>query len=264
MRPPRFTLLPLGLALFGAMAFAASCGDDGIDVSSTVKGTPVPGATATATRPSQSTGGTTGGPETVSKGLASQYAPAVNEVPGRNDVNVPETFAANLSTFASSYLFTNNKEGEEKANEWKILDGYQVQYDPDGLQADLLRGRYYVRTEVYLFADVGGAKAAYDFMDKFHLARNGSQQVATKQLANQSNAFKVTGGTVGTSNEVMAFYRMLVRRGNVVYIVQVNGADKFISVDDARNVAIIVDDRILGNRPATVPTPIPTPGFGGR
>lgn len=264
MSAHRFLLLPLGLALLAAGVLAA-CGDDEIDVSKTVKdSTQTTGPTATPTRPSQSTGGTTGGPETISKGVASQYSPAINEIPGVNKVNVPETFTANLATFASSYLFTNNKQGEEKANEWKIVDAYQVAYDPEGLQADLLRGRYYVRAEVYLFADLAGAQAAYTFMDKFYLSKSGTQQVPTKQLANQSNAYKIIAGTVGTSDELSAFYRMLVRRGNVVFVIQVNGADRFMSVDHARNIAIVADDRILGNRAAPVPTPIPTPSFGGR
>ena len=260
----RLVLRPLGVALFTGLAVSA-CGGDDIDVSKTVKdSTKVTGPTPTATRPSQSTGGTTGGPETISKGIASQYTPAITEIPGINNVNVPETFTANLATFASSYLFASNKIGEEKANEWKIVDSYQVSYDPQGLQADLLRGRYYVRVEVYLFADLGGAQAAYDFMSKFYLARAGTQQVNTRQLGNQSSAYKIVDGTVGTSDELSAYYRMLVRRGNVVSVVQVNGADKFVSVDAARNIAIVVDDRILGNRAAPVPTPIPTPSFGGR
>lgn len=264
MSAPRVLLLPFALALLLG-AGSAACGGDDIDISKTVKdSTQTSGPTATPTRPSRSTGGTTGGPETITKGLASQYAPALNEIPGVNNVNVPETFTANLGTFASSYLFINNKQGEEKANEWKIVDAYQVAYDPQGLQADLLRGRYYVRAEVYMFLDLAGAQAAYEFMDKFYLARTGTQQVPTKQLANQSNAYKITSGTVGTSDELAAFYRMLVRRGNVVFVIQVNGADKFISVDEARNIAIVVDDRILGNRAAPVPTPIPTPGFGVR
>lgn len=260
----RRLLLPFGAALLGGAMFAASCGD-GLDVSRTVKDGPQgAGPTATATTPSKSSGGTTGGPETISKGLASQYSPAINEIPGVNKVNVPETFTANLATFASGYLFTSNKQGEEKANEWKIVDAYQVAYDPTGLQADLLRARYYVRAEVYLFADLAGAQAAYAYMDQFYLGKKGTLAVPTKQLANQSNAYKLISGTVGTSEEVAAFYRMLVRRGNVVFVIQVNGADKFISVDQARDIAVIVDDRILGNRAAAVPTPIPTPGFGGR
>ncbi|MEP7216540.1 MAG: hypothetical protein ABI782_09835 [Anaerolineaceae bacterium] len=256
--------LPIGALMVGAAAFVAACGG-GTDVSQTVKDT-TPGAsgpTATATRPSVSVGGTTGGPEKESRGVASQVVPSIDEVPKGMKVNVPESFALNLGTFSSSYLFVNNKEGEDKANAWRIVDGYQVAYQPDGLAADLLRGRYYVQAEAYLFQTIDGATQAYEFMDKFYLARPGAQKVPTKQLGNQSNAYKLVSGTVGTSDQISAYYRMLVRRGNAVFVVQINGSDKFVTVDQARDIAVIMDDRILGNRAAPVPTPIPTPGFGG-
>lgn len=265
MNARRRFLLPLGVIVIGGAAFAAGCGG-GVDVSQTVKDT-TPGSTApaaTATRPSVSVGGTSGGPEKESRGVASQVVPSIDEVPKGMKVNVPDSFVLNLGTFSSSYLFTSNQEGETKANAWKIVDGYQVAYEPDGLAADLLRGRYYIRAEAYLFQTIDGAKDAYDFMNKFYLSRPATQQVPTKQLGNQSNAYKLVNGTVGTSDQISAYYRMLVRRGNAVYVVQINGSDKFVNVDQARDIAVIMDDRILGNRAAPVPTPIPTPSFGGR
>ena len=260
----RTFLLPFVAILLGGAAFVVGCGG-GTDVSKTVKDTtPGTGATATATRPSVSVGGTSGGIEKETRGLASQVVPSINELPKGLKVNVPDSFTLNLGTFSSSYLFTNNKEGEDKANAWKIVDGYQVAYEPDGLAADLLRGRYYVRAEAYLFQTIAGASQAYDFMDKFYLGRPATQQAPTKQLGNQSNAYKLVNGTVGTSDQIAAYYRMLVRRGNAVFVVQVNGSDKFITVDEARDIAVLMDDRILGNRPAPVPTPIPTPVIIGQ
>ncbi|MEO6399145.1 MAG: hypothetical protein ABIP13_11800 [Tepidiformaceae bacterium] len=258
-------LLPLASLLVGGAALAAGCGGD-TDVSKTVKDvTPGSGgATATATRPSLSVGGTTGGPEKESRGLASQVVPAIDEMPTGMKVSASDSFTLNLGTFTSSYLFTNNLQGEEKANAWRIVDGYQVSYEPNGLDADLLRGRYYVRAEAYLFQTIEGATEAYDFMDKFYLARPATQKVPTKQLANQSNAYKLLNGTVGTSDQLAAYYRMLVRRGNAVFVVQVNGSDKFINVDQARDIAVIMDDRVLGIRANPVPTPIPTPRIGGQ
>lgn len=261
----RRLLFPFASLLVGSALFAAGCGG-GTDVSLTVKDTtPGPGgAAATATRPSLSVGGTSGGPEKELHGLASQVVPALEELPAGMKVNVPDSFTLNLGSFTSSYLFPNNAEGEAMAKAWKIVDGYQVAYEPDGLAADLLRGRYYIRAEAYLFQTIDGAKQAYAYMDKFYLARAATQTVPTKQLGNQSNAYKLVNGTVGTSDQIAAYYRMLVRRGNAVFVVQVNGSDKFITVDQARDIAVIMDDRILGNRPAPVPTPIPTPRIGGQ
>ncbi len=262
----RELLLPFGaIALAAAVVFAA-CSSNEPDVSKTVKDTTpgAPGATATATRPSISSGGTSGGPEKELHGLASQVVPSIDELPKGMKVNVPESYTLNLGTFTSSYLFKTNQEGEDKANAWKIVDGFQVAYDPGGLAADLLRGRYYVTAEAYLFQTIDGASQAYDFMDKLYLARDATQQVPTKQLGNQSNAYKLFNGTVGTSDQISVFYRMLVRRGNAVFVVQVNGSDKFVTVDQARDIAVIMDDRVLGNRPATVPTPIPTPKIEGQ
>lgn len=264
MSASRQFILPIWALMVGAAVFLTACGG-GTDVSQTIKDTtPGAGATATATRPSVSVGGTAGGPEKESRGVASQIVPSIEEMPKGMKVNVPDSFTLNLGTFSSSYLFVNNKEGEEKANAWRIVDGYQVAYQPDGLAADLLRGRYYVQAEAYLFQTIDGATQAYDFMDKFYLARPAAQKVPTKQLGNQSNAYKLVNGTVGTSDQISAYYRMLVRRGNAVFVVQINGSDKFVSVDEARDIAVIMDDRILGNRAAPVPTPIPTPSFGGR
>ena len=262
MRTGRRLLLPIGALV---VTLAAGCGG-GTDVSQTVRDTTpgAPGPTATATRPSQSVGGTSGGPEKETRGLASQVAPSIDELPRGMKVNVPESFTLNLGTFSSSYLFTTNAEGEEKANAWKIVDGYQVVYEPEGLAADLLRGRYYVRAETYLFQTIDGASQAYEFMDKFYLARPATQKISTKQLGNQSNAYKLVSGTVGTSDQIAAYYRMLVRRGNAVFVVQVNGSDKFVTIDQARDIAVIMDDRILGSRPAPVPTPIPTPRIIGQ
>ena len=110
-------LLPLGAlaVVVAGAALAAGCGG-GTDVSQTVRDTTpgAPGPTATATRPSQSVGGTSGGPEKETRGLASQVAPAIDELPRGMKVNVPESFTLNLGTFSSSYLFTTNAEGEEK------------------------------------------------------------------------------------------------------------------------------------------------------
>lgn len=228
--------------------------DDSTDVSQTVK----QGKTAAG----WSTGGTEGGSEKAVAGPASRFSPALKELPGSFNVNASETFAQNISTFSSSYLFTSANEGAQLAQQWKILDGYNAVYDPDGMNAGVLQGRYFVQTETYLFQDVEGAKAAFTYIDQVHARNQGSIKQTPKGLGNQWAAYQITQGTVGTSDMKLVFDRFIFRRGNVVTIVMTTGGEPFMTIDYAREVAILADERILGNRAATTPTPIPTPAFG--
>lgn len=240
------------LAIAGAIVFFA-LRDDSTDVSATVKD----GATAV----SRSTAGTEGGPETQSEGPASRYAPARSELPGSFVVDVPQTFAQNISTFSSSYLFTNVQEGSTYAQQWKILDGFNVQYDPDGLYASVLKGGYYVNIETYLFEDNAGAKAAYDYMNGVLAKRPGVEKVVTKGMGNQSSAYELIQGTIPNTEKVQVYHRFIFRRGNVVANVMTSGAQEFMTIDKARDIAGIIDDRMLGKRQAIEPTPIPTPAI---
>jgi hypothetical protein len=73
----------------------------------------------------------------------------------------------------------------------------------------------------------------------------------------------LTEGLVGTSDVVAVFHRYVFRRGTVVTWVQTYGAEAYMTIDPAREVAVIIDDRILGNTEAAEPTPIPTPNLPG-
>jgi hypothetical protein len=240
----------VAVALFAAGFVWLNGGGSSTNVSKTVPDSGTPGA---------STGGTVGGPEILAKAPASRFAPAKTDLPVGYTVDVPDTFTQNISTFASSYLFDSSDQGNQLANQWQVVDGYQVYYNPDGLEAGLLQGRYYISAEIYLFNSVAGATSAYTYMDGRLTA--GSEVVQTARLANASDAVKRVSGTVGTSNVVKAYYRYIFRRGNVVAIVQVAGSDPQLTVDRARDVAVIIDDRILGKRDNTIPTPIPTPAI---
>lgn len=258
--PKRSVLvLVAGLVLIGgavAAIFALTRGgDSGPDISGTIdkNGTP---------QISKSTGGTEGGPETISTGFVRRFAPLLTELPGVNQVNVPDTFAGNLSTFASSYLFVNGQQGQDLATQWKILDAFQASYQPTGLAADALRGRYYVTVETYLFQAADGARAAYEHMARLYASNNATVPQQTKGLGNQSSAYALVQGTIASSDIPAVYHRFLFRRGNVVAVVQTLGGDPYMSIDQARDIAVAIDDKILGKRPATDPTPIPTPNFG--
>jgi hypothetical protein len=208
-----------------------------------------------------STGGTSGGPQTVASPPASLYGTLLEELPPAMRVNQPETFAMNISTFASSYWFDTEQQGAELAAQWRIFDGFQAQFDPLGLAAQLLQGSYYIWVETYLFETVDGADAAYDHLENRLATRPGSVRRTARLLANESAGFEFIQGTVGTSEVVAAYHRFIFRRGNVIGVVQTFGGQPFMSIDRARDIAVIMDDKVLGTRPATEPTPIPTPFF---
>lgn len=250
--------LPVFLAAIGVIALvvvAATVACGGKDVSKTVNG-----GNGTAGVP-KSTGGTTGGEDKIVDGPASRYAPYREELPGIFAVNVPLTFTQNISTFASSYLFRSNAEGQKYGTDWKIRDGYNVSFDPDGLQAGVLKGNYFASVEVYLFLDASGATAAYTYMQSLYAGVAGSEKQDAKGLGLQSSGFRIVQDTVGASNTPQVYHRFLFRRGNIVATVQTVGAEPLMTIDRARDIAVIIDDRILGKRASGVPTPIPTPAI---
>lgn len=249
-------ILGVGIVLIAAVTLAvlliAGNNDDGTDVSDTV------GSIGDRT---PSTAGTAGGPEPTVDLPASKYAPLLEELPADMRVNDPDTFAMNVSTFSSSYWFDSADFGQQKALEWRILDGFQAVYDPVGQAAQALRGSYYIWTEMYLFESTSGASAAFDHLQAVLGARNGAQVEQARPLGNESAGYSFIQGTVGASDMVGVYHRFAVRRGNVISVVQTYGGQPFMTIDQARDIAVIIDDKLLGARPAVEPTPIPTPSF---
>ncbi len=206
--------------------------------------------------------GLAGGPEPTVSLPASKYTPLLEEMPPEMRVNTSETFTMNITTFTASYWFDTNAQGETFAREWRIIDGHQVQYDPEGLAAQVLQGGYSAWAEVYLFESSTGARAAYEYLERRLAGVDGSERAEARPLANQSAAFRIGGPTVGTSDIPSVYHRFIFRRGNAVVSVQTYGAVPFMSTDQARELAVLIDSKLLGERPAVEPTPIPTPAIG--
>lgn len=209
-----------------------------------------------------STSGLAGGPEPTVSLPASKYTPLLEEMPPEMQVNASETFTMNIGTFAASYWFDTNAQGEQLAQDWRIIDGYQVQFDPVGLAAQVVQGGYYAWTEVYLFETPAGAKLAYEYLEGRLAARKGSERASARPLANQSAAFRYEGPAIGTTETPSVYHRFVFRRGNAVVSIQTFGAVPYMSTDQARELAVLVDAKLLGERPAVEPTPIPTPSIG--
>lgn len=223
-------------------------------------GSNVPGSVKEPTP--ASTSGLAGGPEPTVSLPASKYTPLLEEMPPEMEVNASDTFTMNIATFAASYWFDTNARGEELSQQWRIIDGYQVYFDPIGRAAQVAQGGYYASVEVYLFESPAGAKLAYDYLEGRMKARTGSQPAQARPLANQSAAFRFEGPTIGTTDIPSVYHRFIFRRGNAVVAVQTFGATPYMSTDQARELAVLVDRKLLGEAPAVEPTPIPTPAIG--
>jgi hypothetical protein len=217
------------------------------------------GPTGKATSTGESTGGTAGGPEPVLSGPASRYDAELADLSGQYKVDPKDTYDYLLSSFAAQGPFKNETEGNELAKQWEIIDGFTAAYIPDGQLAGVLQGRYYVTAETFLFKQLSGASAAYEKFVDFYKSSADSVTEQAKQLGNQSAAFKLVRGTVGDTSTVAVYHRFVFRRGNMVGVVQTFGRDGVMSIAQARDIAITMDDRALGKRESKVPTPVPTP-----
>lgn len=264
MATKRIRLLAVsGLASLVA-AGAVACGDGAGDAATT----PTPAATignfqtpiAVATVP-KSTRGTAGGPEPVLPQPAAQYQPLYEDlVQGAFTVNAPNVYFVDRTRFATLGQFSSGKVALAAIDQWGFLEGWATQYDADGQLAGLLRGGYYLNMETYLFKTVEGAQAAYDSFISQYNAAPGSVVESPAALGNESAGFSVLGSTIGTSDVQAEFHRFIFRRGNLIAIVQTNGGAPYMTIDIARNYAVFIDEQALGQRPAVLPTPIPTPG----
>jgi hypothetical protein len=215
--------------------------------------------------PSVSTAGSVGGQDNVTRLSPAEASFNLEELPAEFDyeVDVANTFAMNLSTFASSYWFDSGEEGEAKAREWGITNGFQVYYQPKGLFASVLDGVPYVTVETYQFEDTSGSRKAFGQLNNVLKNTPGSEAVEARPLANDSAAYRFLQGTVGPSEKLAVYHRYAFRRGNSVVVVQTWGADEYMNIDPARNIAAEIDNKLLGSRPAVEPTPLPTPDFSG-
>ncbi|MCA9820964.1 MAG: hypothetical protein KC482_02620 [Dehalococcoidia bacterium] len=237
------------LAIFlclGVVMLAVACGGDGDQA-------------AEGTRPA-STGGTSGGPAVVVDGPASRYAPFLEEISrlGSFDVYPPETFGIAAATWSLTGPFSSITDGEAKAEEWGYNEGFNIQYQPRNLLAGVLQGNYYVTIQVHIFDTVEGAEQGFGAYETT-TGNAGGDELSPKGLGNESFAYELKEGLVSRSEVVAVYHRFVFRRGNVVATVQTYGAEPFMTIDPAREVAVMIDDRILGNTEAIEPTPIPPP-----
>jgi len=199
-----------------------------------------------------------GGVDRVIEGPASRYVVQLGEVPDKWDILPPETYPLSAIGFVTNGYFAVRQEGEDRAAEWGYLDGYQSSFEPLGKQADLLDGGYYFRTEAYLFETVAGAREAFAYLEEHHRSLPASETEQAPEVGNEAGAYKIIRGTVGTSDVPAVYYRIVFRRGNLVSVVQTQGAETMHTLDRATGIAAGIDAKALGQRESPTPTPAPS------
>jgi|GEM_PF-3375697 len=204
--------------------------------------------------------GLAGGPDPKLEGPASRYAPSLEEAPPGYQVITPETYDLNAFQFAAqSGLFTEVATGEQRAEEWRYLSGRRTSLEPIGKGAEVLQGGYWLTVDNYLFEYPEGAEAAFNHLKTVYDGVTGSERVDAAPLGNQSAAWALQKGTVLQSETPAIYHRFVFRRGNLLTIVQTMGATPFMTIEQARDIAIVVDERALGQRDQSTPTPAAAP-----
>lgn len=230
-------------ALATLLPFAIACGDGTADAP-----------------PAQ--GGSTATPEITNPSVsprleppASKYVVRVEELGTNWITDIPSTLVVDGDAYAKTSIFSSEAEGKKLLQSWGYEGGYQTGYTPEGRETAVLNGAYWIRTECHLFAQESGAKQAYDYFNKFAAAQPGMAPVSMAQVGNQSASYVMTLGTIGKSSVNAVYHQVLFRRGNLVCVVLTKGAEPFMKVDPARNIALISDKKALGQLDTPEPTP---------
>ena len=254
-------LMPVALLAMGAATMiVAACGGDG----SPGGVTPAVSGSATA-RPvgivptpvvTPSTGGSADSRQPIVQGPSAKYAPSEEDLKGFYRASVPDTFSVNNEIFATIGPFLTPGEANESIKLWGFFEGWVVALQPEGLLSSVVKGAYYITSESFLFTTTEGAEKAYLTFEKFYKDTKGSEVQTTKALANQSSAFRLQKGKVGNTTIDAVYHSLIFRRGNLIAVVRTYGGAPFMTIDAAREVAVIMDARALGERA----TPLPTPG----
>ena len=249
------------IALLGVVAASlVACGDDDDAPATAI----APGGSPTA-RPSvviptpavtPSTGGSADTRQPLLQGPSAKYAPSEDDLKSLYRASVPDTFPINNEIFETLGPFDTPGEAREFMRRWGFAEGSVVGFEPEGLlSAVVSRGAFYPTVETFLFTTPEGAELAYLQFEKYYKSNSDTQVQTTKPLANQSSGYRIQKGKVGSTQTDAVYHRFLFRRGNMVAVIQTFGGVPFMTIDAARELAVIMDARALGERPTSLPTP---------
>lgn len=238
--------LPLAACVLAIAALSAACGGDAGGDS--------------GVKPSES-------PSTASPGgTVSSASPQVAKPAGKYSVSLDDIGNAWLTDIAGTYvissdsycrqtcLFASQQEGQQHLDSWGYVEGYETAYIPEGREDTVLKGGYYIKVETHLFKDAAGAKSAFDFF-KTYAASSGGATVPVSPVGNESAAFETLYGKISNTRVNALYEQVLFVRGNVLTVILTKGAQGFITVKSAWDLATIADAKLLGKRDSPEPTP---------
>ncbi len=147
--------------------------------------------------------------------------------------------------------------GAAMLTSWGYLGGYETVFVPEGRDEALLDGAYYAVLEVHLFATPPGAAMAYHhFVEK--LQTTPARRMEMHAVGNESTAWTMTSGKLGNSDRARVHSSVLFRRGNLVAVILVIGAEDHVNAGTMETLATIVDARALGRSRADQAAPLAT------
>lgn len=236
--------LSLAVCVCSFAVFAAACGggdDGGADAVAATDVTPTPYQNDATAEP-------------VLEGPASRYSIGQPDLGSGYLTDVPGTFVLTIGNYAATRTFTSPEEGQQKLTQWGYLGGYETGYTPEGRDRALLNGGYTIYVESHLFQSEEGAKAAFAYFNE-RLAESVSEQVTAPAVGNESSAWRLVHDPISGSSVNSVFHRLVFRRGNLLVVVATLGAEPLMDVNRAFGLAVIVDEKAMGERAAIEPTP---------
>jgi hypothetical protein len=195
-----------------------------------------------------------GGPQPILPGPPAAYAIAVNDLGPGAETEREATYEIGADGALVPY-FRSTDEAAQLLGSWGFLGGFTSAFNPPGLLAGVLIGRYYVVTETYLFSAVDGARQAYQHIAGTLRARAGAEEIDMRAVGNVSSAVKLALGVVENSQTPAVYHRAVFQRGNLVGVVQTYGAAALMRDSTVGELAAIMDGKTLGPPPSPSPTP---------
>lgn len=237
-------LLLAACALVIVPVFAACGDDDGGDDASAL------GSPAT----SNPANGSAAGPSPKLTAPAGKYSVSLEDIGNAWLTDIANTYVIDATTYGKEpMLFGSEAEGKKLLAEWGYLEGYETAYIPEGRDDTVLKGGYYIKVETHLFEDAAGAQKAFAYFSEY-AGTSGATPVTIKPVGNGWVAFTFVAGTIANKRVNAVFHQIVFFRGNVLSIILTKGAQGFMQVDSAWELAKIADDKLLGERAAPEPT----------
>lgn len=246
---PRRLLLAVCAIAF--VPYLVACGDDDDGGGG---GTSTPGGSSGS--PSLAVGSTL---SPKLQGPAGKYSVSLDDigiawftdVKGTFEIDSPEL----IQVFAERRdVFPNPSEGRRLLREWGYTEGYQTGYIPEGRDRAVLSGTFYIVLETHVFATSEGATAAYQYFAS-NIVDSGALPIEVTGIGNKAAGFVTISGKIAGSNVNAMYHQVVFLRGNVVEVILTKGAQGFMDIERALELARIADAKLLGERSAVEPTP---------